>query len=130
MTPLIKELKEMIDSQAEDEGLWFIADSIVEAYIQQELRKLHDLCEKVIEIESELERNVKATASEAIAVLGSVPIKTKIAVYVEIEHRANELESVINNKEIEWKTPLIHFQKRGELEGLHYCLNLLRAEET
>jgi hypothetical protein len=35
----------LVSEQAEDEGLWFVADSIVEAYLQQELRRLHTLLE-------------------------------------------------------------------------------------
>lgn len=33
-------LREMSDAIAEDEGLWFIAETAPEAYLQQELRKL------------------------------------------------------------------------------------------
>ena len=44
----LKDLKEMIDIQAEDEGLWFVAATAPEAYLQQELRKLHALCERLI----------------------------------------------------------------------------------
>ena len=32
---------EMVLQQAEDDGLWFIAQTAPEAYLQQELRKLH-----------------------------------------------------------------------------------------
>jgi hypothetical protein len=38
---LIAELRELVDRQAEDDGLWFIAQTAPEAYLQQELRKLH-----------------------------------------------------------------------------------------
>ena len=31
----------VVKSQAEDAGLWFIAKTATEAYLQQELRKLH-----------------------------------------------------------------------------------------
>ena len=31
----------VVDEQAEDEGLWFIAATAPEAYLQQELRRLH-----------------------------------------------------------------------------------------
>lgn len=34
-------LKKLVDKQAEDEGLWFIAATAPESYLQQELRKLH-----------------------------------------------------------------------------------------
>jgi len=40
-------LYNLVDCQAEDEGLWFIAESAVEAYLQQELRKLHEAVELV-----------------------------------------------------------------------------------
>lgn len=35
------ELLELVDRQAEDEGLWFVAETAPEAYLQQELRRLH-----------------------------------------------------------------------------------------
>lgn len=34
-------VRELVDRQAEDEGLWFKARTLPEAYLQQELRKLH-----------------------------------------------------------------------------------------
>lgn len=34
-------LQRLVNKQAEDEALWFIAKSASEAYLQQELRKLH-----------------------------------------------------------------------------------------
>lgn len=37
----LKELQAIVDEQATDEGLWFIAQSASEAYLQQELRRLH-----------------------------------------------------------------------------------------
>lgn len=38
---------ELASVQAEDDGLWFIAESASEAYLQQELRKLHAAIEGV-----------------------------------------------------------------------------------
>ena len=35
----------LVQKQAEDEGLWLIADNITGAYLQQELRKLHAVIE-------------------------------------------------------------------------------------
>jgi len=37
---------ELINKQAEDEGLWFQAETASEAYLQQELRKLHAAIEE------------------------------------------------------------------------------------
>jgi hypothetical protein len=34
-------LRRLVDQQAEDEGLWFIAETVAEAHLQQELRRLH-----------------------------------------------------------------------------------------
>ena len=39
-------LQELVDMQAEDEGLWFIAETVSEAYLQHELRRLHALIEQ------------------------------------------------------------------------------------
>ena len=35
----------LVNSQAEDEGIWFVAKTAPEAYLQQELRKLHKIIE-------------------------------------------------------------------------------------
>jgi hypothetical protein len=35
----LAELRQLVDEQAEDEGLWFIASTAPEAYLQQELRR-------------------------------------------------------------------------------------------
>lgn len=35
------DLQKLVDEQAEDDGLWFCAKTAPEAYLQQELRKLH-----------------------------------------------------------------------------------------
>jgi hypothetical protein len=32
---------DVVNEQAEDEGLWFVAQTMPEAYLQQELRRLH-----------------------------------------------------------------------------------------
>jgi len=37
---------ELVHEQALDEGLWFVAESASEAYLQQELRKLHAAVER------------------------------------------------------------------------------------
>lgn len=42
----IKELRKLVGKQAEDEGLWFVAQTAPEAYLQQELRKLHAAIEQ------------------------------------------------------------------------------------
>lgn len=38
-------IRNLVDRQAEDEGLWFQADTAAEAYLQEELRRLHELIE-------------------------------------------------------------------------------------
>lgn len=40
-------LLRLVDEQAEDEGLWFVARTAPEAYLQQELRRLHAAIEEV-----------------------------------------------------------------------------------
>jgi hypothetical protein len=39
------EVKKTVDAQAGDEGLWFVAGTASEAYLQQELRALHAVIE-------------------------------------------------------------------------------------
>lgn len=45
-----EELQLLIDKQAEDEGLWFEAEYATEEYLQYALRKLHETCEKLLQI--------------------------------------------------------------------------------
>ena len=42
----LREIRALVDKQAEDEGLWYINGNASTAYLQQEFRKLHDLIEK------------------------------------------------------------------------------------
>jgi len=42
----LEKIKELVGEQAEDEGLWFKAVTASEAYLQQELRKLHKIIEE------------------------------------------------------------------------------------
>lgn len=41
---------EIVQEQAEDEGLWFVAESISEAYLQNALRELHRAIEGEIPV--------------------------------------------------------------------------------
>jgi DNA repair exonuclease SbcCD ATPase subunit len=49
LTRNLAEIRALVDRQAEDEALWFLGLDghvpITEAYLQQELRRLHDLIE-------------------------------------------------------------------------------------
>ena len=38
-------IKRIVDEQIEDDGLWFVAETCAEAYLQQALRKLHAVIE-------------------------------------------------------------------------------------
>jgi hypothetical protein len=42
-------LRAVTDAQASDPGLWFAASTAVEAYLQQELRRLHAVIEHYTE---------------------------------------------------------------------------------
>lgn len=44
---VLAELRSLVKMQAEDEGLWFVAQTAPEAYLQQELRRLHQAVERV-----------------------------------------------------------------------------------
>ena len=44
----LKELETVVNKQAEDVSLWCDTDSVVEAYIQQELRVLHKVIEQIV----------------------------------------------------------------------------------
>lgn len=41
----LKKIQARVDEQADDEGLWFRAQTAPEAYLQQALRELHRLIE-------------------------------------------------------------------------------------
>lgn len=41
-------MKQLIEMQTNDEGLWFVATHATEAYLQNALRQLHDAGEKLI----------------------------------------------------------------------------------
>lgn len=43
---LLKEALELVNTQANDAGLWFNADYITEEYLQEALRKLHRVLEQ------------------------------------------------------------------------------------
>ena len=38
-------IKALVEEQANDDGLWFVAETCAEAYLQQELRRLHAVIE-------------------------------------------------------------------------------------
>ena len=52
MPPKLKILFDLVLEQAEDEALWAQAESIVEAYTQQELRRLHSAVEGLPEFKA------------------------------------------------------------------------------
>lgn len=41
----LEKIQAVVDEQAKDQALWFIAETITEAYLQQELRRLHKVIE-------------------------------------------------------------------------------------
>lgn len=41
----IKKVRALVDEQANDDGLWFIAETCAEAYVQRALRRLHEAIE-------------------------------------------------------------------------------------
>ena len=43
----IKQVLSVVSAQAEDEGLWFVAEHASEAYLQAELRRLHAAVESL-----------------------------------------------------------------------------------
>ena len=42
----LREIRGLVDRQAEDAGLWFVAETAPEDYLQRHLRNLHGLIEK------------------------------------------------------------------------------------
>lgn len=43
---LIQKILKVADAQADDDGLWFVAQTAAEGYLQQELRRLHTVIEE------------------------------------------------------------------------------------
>jgi hypothetical protein len=58
---VLEPIRAMVNKQAEDEGLWFVAQTAPEAYLQQELRALH----VTIEGRTEIECALRALAEES-----------------------------------------------------------------
>lgn len=88
----LRALRELVDSQAEDEGLWFVARTAPEAYLQQELRKLHALIEECSDEPSAAPHTCEARgynplidtpcpvcAEEAAAYLERRPVKSTVS---------------------------------------------------
>ncbi len=46
MDESVKRIMNVVAEQAKDEGLWFVAETAPESYLQQELRRLHETIEK------------------------------------------------------------------------------------
>ena len=44
----LDDLELLIEKQANNEGLWFATETASEAYLQDALRQLHGICEKII----------------------------------------------------------------------------------
>ena len=63
--------QELVDEQGKDEGLWFIAESVTEALLQQELRKLHAAVEKDTKCQRECIKSL-AKLSRVLPTDGSV----------------------------------------------------------
>lgn len=49
----LEQAQALVNTQAEDEGLWFVAVTISEGYLQQELRRLHAAIEGALSTPSE-----------------------------------------------------------------------------
>jgi len=75
----MSELIDLVNKQAEDEGLWFVARTAPEAYLQQHLRELHTAVEadtgRIKELEDALrdiamgvytEQTIKRIAKQAL----------------------------------------------------------------
>lgn len=43
----IERVLNIVEAQANDEGLWFVATRVTEQYLQQELRRLHAAIEEL-----------------------------------------------------------------------------------
>ena len=46
---MINPIQALVDEQAEDEGLWYDAETVAEAYAQAALRRLHAVIEEEFE---------------------------------------------------------------------------------
>jgi len=83
-----KILQEFINKQAEDEGLWFKPVTAPEAYLQQELRKVHHWVEELIKNNSLL----SAPATDGIPEEKRLQLKEDLQ---DIENRASVMASRI-----------------------------------
>jgi hypothetical protein len=59
-----KALVALVEKQAKDDGLWFVAPTAPEAYLQQELRRLHAAIERAEDTDSLKERAAQFLVAE------------------------------------------------------------------
>jgi hypothetical protein len=48
----LEKIQSVVNEQSADDGLWFVAETAAEAYLQQELRRLHLVIERCREMAS------------------------------------------------------------------------------
>jgi len=56
LTKAVLAVQQLVDLQAEDDGLWFIAATAPESYLQAALRKLHAEVERVSALAREFQK--------------------------------------------------------------------------
>jgi hypothetical protein len=87
-------LQKLVDEQAEDEGLWCEAANIVEAYLQQELRRLHAAIENRPAVSGQGPKSRDERAADA---LWSDPIFLRR--YADLIEFGPQPDNVINSRE-------------------------------
>lgn len=68
----IREAQRLVAEQAEDEGLWFIAELVTEGYFQQELRRLHAAVEAIPLARLQAQAQRAQRAEEALRLIAEI----------------------------------------------------------
>lgn len=77
---------DVVNEQAEDEGLWFDAETLPEAYLQQELRRLHAAVEAAAGAAA-LEHGARSTEAYRIFAEENEALRARLAAAEELLRR-------------------------------------------
>lgn len=86
-------MKQLIEMQSNDEGLWFVATHATEAYLQNALRQLHDAGEKLT-----AERDALGAELESA-------LKDRVALAMQVDALRAELAKMREQGPVAWLKP-------------------------
>lgn len=90
----VSKIQELVNKQAEDAGLWFIAQTAAEAYLQQELRRLH----AAIESEDNELKEIIREANDIVHQLKNYLPKDNYGFHGEIKELLQRMKEVVGDR--------------------------------